>query len=54
MKKKQIKEGYKFFALCDAATPFVYYFIPLGLNKKKKRTVVDSVTKIIKKILMRR
>ena len=53
MKKKPIKEWYKFFVLCDDATGFVYYFMPLGLNKKKKRTVVDSVTKIIKKIPMR-
>ena len=49
MKKKPIKEEYRFFALCDATTGFVYYFMPLGLNKTKKRTVVDSVTKIIKK-----
>ena len=53
MKKKPIKEGYKFFVLCDACTGFVCYFMPLGLNKKKKRTIVDSVTKIIKKIPMR-
>ena len=36
MKKKPIKEGYKFFALCKACTGFVYYFMPLGLNEKKK------------------
>ena len=53
MKKKLIKEGYKFFALCDASTGFVYYFMPLRLNEKKKKIVVDSVTKIIKKIPMR-
>ena len=37
MKKMQIKEGYKFFALCDACTGFVYYFMPLGLNEKEKK-----------------
>ena len=36
MKKKPIKEGYKFFALCDAHTGFVYYFMPSGLREKKK------------------
>ena len=50
MKKKPIKEGYKFFALCDAQTGFVYYFMPSGLREQRKRTIVESVTKIIKKI----
>jgi hypothetical protein len=34
MKKKPIKEGYKFYALCDASTGFVYCFVPDGLREK--------------------
>ena len=36
MNKKPIEEGYKFFALCDAQTGFVYYFMPSGLREEKK------------------
>jgi hypothetical protein len=34
MKNKPIKEGYKFFALCDSQSGFVYKFFPDGRNEK--------------------
>jgi len=32
MKCKPIKEGFKFYAICDSSTGFVYHFIPDGLR----------------------
>jgi hypothetical protein len=43
MKKKPIKEGYKFYALCDASTGFVYCFVPDGLREKKKKKIFEKV-----------
>ena len=50
MKKKPIKEGFKFFAMCDAPNGFIYYFLPSGLNEKKKRTIADTVVKMAKRL----
>ena len=41
MKKKPIKEGYKFYAICDASTGFIYFILPDGLTEKKKRTTAE-------------
>lgn len=41
MKGKPIKEGYKFWALCDAETGYVYDFIPDG--RLASRTIHDVV-----------
>jgi len=41
MKGKPIKEGYKFWALCDALTGFVYEFFPDGCMEKQ--TIYDTV-----------
>ena len=41
MKNKPIKEGYKFFAIADAETGFVYDMIPDG--RLEKRTIHDTV-----------
>ena len=50
MKKKPIKEGYKFFALCDAGTGFIYYILPDGLNEKKKRKIHQFVVKMVRQL----
>ena len=50
MKKKPIKEGFKFFAMCDASNGFVYYFLLSRLNEKKKRTIADTVVKMDKRL----
>ena len=50
MKKKPIKEGFKFFAMCDSHNGFVYYFLPSGLNEKKKRTIAETVVKMAKRL----
>ena len=42
MKNKPIKEGFKFFAICDAETGYVYDFIPDG--RLEKSTTSDYVT----------
>ena len=54
MKKKPIKEGFKFFAMCDSHNGFVYYFLPSGLNEKKKRTIAETVVKMAKRLPGRR
>jgi hypothetical protein len=48
MKKKPIKEGYKFYALCDASTGFVYCFVPDGLREKKKKKIFEKVLSMAK------
>ena len=46
MKNKPIKEGFKFFALCDATTGFVYAFKPSGrLEENKITAMVIALTK---------
>ena len=54
MKKKPIKEGFKFFAMCDASNGFVYYYLPSGLNEKRKRTIADTLVKMAKQLPGRR
>ena len=41
MKNKPIKEGYKFFALCDAETGYIYHMMPNG--RLEKTTTHDVV-----------
>ena len=50
MKCKPIKEGFKFYAICDSTTGFVYFFLPNGLKDTHKRTVVDSVMRLMKEL----
>ena len=45
MKKKPIKEGYKFFALCDQSTGFVFDFFPDG--RLEKLTIIELVKDLI-------
>ena len=45
MKNKPIKEGYKFFALCDNATGFVYDFLPDG--RYEKTTTYGTVINLV-------
>ena len=54
MKCKPIKEGFKFYAICDSSTGFVYHFIPDGLRDKQKGTIVDSVLKMVRTLPNRR
>ena len=50
MKQKPIKEGFKFLAICDTVTGFVFYFVPDGLwEKKKKKTIAQKVIAIVKR-----
>jgi hypothetical protein len=48
MKNKPIKEGYKFFSLCDVATGYVYNFIPDG--RLVKRTIADIVLELVESL----
>ena len=50
MKCKPIKEGFKFYALCDSTTGFVYCFIPDGMKDKHKGTVVDSIVRLVEQL----
>ena len=51
MKQKPIKEEFKFLAICDTVTGFVFYFVPDGLQeKKKKKTIVERVIAITKRL----
>ena len=43
MKKKPIKEGFKFYAICCAATEYCFFFFPDGLMEKKKKGITKSV-----------
>ena len=45
MKNKPIKEGFKFFALCDAETGYVYEFIPNG--RLEKTSIHDIVLTLV-------
>lgn len=45
MAKKPIKEGYKFYALCDSSSGFIYEFFPDG--RMEKNTIAGSVGKLI-------
>lgn len=51
MKKKPIKSGFKFFALCCATTGFVWHLLPHGRVSDTKQTgagVTDQFLKLIK------
>ena len=50
MKCKPIKEGFKFYAIYDYTTGFVYFFLPDGMKDKYKGTVVDSVVRLMKEL----
>ena len=43
MKKKPIKEGFKFYAMVCAMSGYCFFFFPDGLKEKKKRGVADAV-----------
>ena len=43
MKKKPIKEGFKFYAMCCTASGYCFFFFPDGLMEKKKKGIVKSV-----------
>jgi hypothetical protein len=45
MKNKPIKEGYKFFAICDASTGYVWDLIPDG--RLVKMTIADTVLELV-------
>ena len=47
MKKKPIKEGYKFFALCDAQTGFCYVTFPDGL-KDNSGMIWEKVVNLVR------
>ena len=48
MKCKPIKEGFKFYTMCDAQTGFVYFFLPDGLKEKKKKTIAQKVVQLVR------
>ena len=50
MKKKPIKEGFKFLAICDTVTGFVFYFVPDGLQEKKKKIIAQKIIAITKRL----
>ena len=43
MKKKPIKEGFKFYAMVCTWSGYCLFFFPNGLKVKKKRGIVDAV-----------
>jgi len=49
MKNKPIGEGYKFFAICDATTGYVFDFLPDG-RAEKGRTILKYVTDLVDSI----
>ena len=51
MKNKPIKQGFKFFALCDATEGYVYAFIPAGRleDKNIKDTVINLAEQLPKR-----
>jgi hypothetical protein len=48
MKNKPIKEGYKFFAICDSSTGYVWDLIPDG--RLVKTTIADTVLELVKSL----
>ena len=54
IKCKPIKEGYKFYAVCDAQTGFVYFFLPDGLKEKKKKTIAQKVVQMVRQLPQRK
>ena len=47
MKKKPIKEGCKFYALCDSGTGYCWHLIPDGRADPAKDSIAGSVLKLI-------
>ena len=43
MKKKPIKEGFKFYAMGCDLSGHCFFFFPEGLKIKKKRGIADAV-----------
>ena len=43
MKKKPIKEIFKFYAMVCALSGYCFFFFPDGLKEKKKRSIADTV-----------
>ena len=43
MKKKPIKEGFKFYAIICSYSSWCYFFFPEGLKEGKKRGMADTV-----------
>ena len=54
MKCKPIKEGFKFYAMCDAGTGFIYFFLPDGLKEKKKKTIAEKVAQMVRRLPQRK
>lgn len=51
MKKKPIKEGFKFLSIYDTIAGFVFYFVPDGLKEEeKKKTIAEKVIAIANKL----
>jgi hypothetical protein len=50
-KNKPIKEGYKFFALCDSFTGFIYNLIPDG--RLEKSTIYEYVINLVESLPLR-
>ena len=50
MKCKPIKEGYKFYAMCDARTGFIYFFFPDGLKEKNKKSIAQKVIQMVRRL----
>ena len=56
MKNKPVKEGYKFWAICDSATGYCYKFMPaarIGRADEEGRKVIDSTLALIKALPLR-
>ena len=56
MKGKPVKEGYKFWAICDSACGYVYHCLPacqIGQANEEGRGIVDSVLLLLDKLLLR-
>lgn len=47
MKYKLIKEGFKFYAMCDVATGFIYFFLSERLKEKKKKNSSEKVCRLV-------
>ena len=48
MKKKSIKEGFKFYAMVYALSGYCFFFFPDGLKEKKKRGIADAVVCMVR------
>ena len=48
MKKKPIKQGFKFYAMVCALSGYCFFFFPDGLKEKKKRGIADAVVFMVR------